>query len=124
MAGKQKNVSFPKRGEVYLTHFDPTLGSEIKKTRPALILQNDVGNEYSSLTIVAAITSKHDDKLYPTEVRLQTPEGGLSVDSAILLSQIRSVDKKRLAKRLGNVKPSTMAQVEKALMLSLGIIKV
>jgi mRNA-degrading endonuclease toxin of MazEF toxin-antitoxin module len=50
-------VSYPRRGEVYLVNFDPTLGAEIKKTRPALVLQNDIGNRYSPLTIVAAITS-------------------------------------------------------------------
>ncbi len=120
---QQKTVKFPKRGEVYLTSFDPTLGSEINKTRPALILQNDIGNEHSTITIVAAITSKYGDKLYPTEVRINAPEGGLKVDSAILLSQIRSIDKKRLIRRLGIVKPVTMLQVEKALMLSVGVTK-
>ena len=47
----------PKRGEIYLVNFDPAIGSEIKKTRPALILQNNIANRYSSFTIVAAITS-------------------------------------------------------------------
>ena len=58
-------VGPPVRGEVYLVNFDPTLGAEIRKTRPALILQNDIANEHSPITIVAAITSKFDDQLYP-----------------------------------------------------------
>ena len=55
----------PKRGDIYLVNFDPTLGAEIRKTRPALILQNDIANKYSPVTIVAAISSKFDDPLYP-----------------------------------------------------------
>lgn len=55
----------PNRWDVYLVSFDPTLGSEIKKTRPALIIQNDIANRHSDITIVAAITSSFDDTLYP-----------------------------------------------------------
>jgi hypothetical protein len=62
-----------------------TVGAEIRKTRPALVLQNDIANRYSPLTIVAAVTSKFDEMLYPTEVLVTAPEGGLSVDSVILL---------------------------------------
>ena len=53
------------RGEIYLVSLDPTVGSETKKTHPALIIQNDVGNKYSPLTIVAPITSTHRAKKYP-----------------------------------------------------------
>ena len=53
----------PKRGDIYLVNFDPTLGAEIRKTRPALILQNDIANKYSPVTIVAAISSKYDNPL-------------------------------------------------------------
>ena len=68
----------PKRGDVYLINFDPTIGAEVKKTRPALILQNDIGNRHSPITIVAAITSKFDEPLYPTEVLIPAGEGGLT----------------------------------------------
>jgi mRNA interferase MazF len=120
MAAKSK-VDFPRRGEVYLVNFDPTVGSEIQKTRPALILQNDSSNRYSPVTIVAAITSKADDELYPTEVLVKTPEGGLTKDSVILLNQIRSIDRRRLVKRLGTVKSSTMFEVDRAIQISLGL---
>ena len=66
----------PKRGEIYVVNFDPSVGSEIQKTRPALILQNDTSNIYGQTTIVAAITSKFDQKLYPTEVLIIAKEGG------------------------------------------------
>jgi mRNA interferase MazF len=60
---KGPRITHPRRGEVYLTSFDPTTGAEIKKTRPALILQNDIANQHSPITVVAAITSKFDDPL-------------------------------------------------------------
>ena len=114
----------PKRGEVFLVNFDPTIGSEIRKTRPALILQNDISNEYSPITIVAAITSQFDRTLYPTEVLIQSPEGGLSNDSVVLLNQIRSIDKQRLIKRLGVLKPDTIKKTDLALQISFGLIEI
>jgi len=74
---QRTRVGLPRRGEVYLVSFDPTLGAEIKKTRPVLILQNDTANRHSAVTILATITSQFDDRLYPTEVRVKAPEGGL-----------------------------------------------
>ena len=123
MANPQRLI-YPKRGEVYLVNFDPTLGTEIKKTRPALILQNDVANHWSSITIVAAITSQFEDRLYPTEILVKAPEGGLTVDSVVLLNQIRSIDKLRLLKRRGSLKQGTMARVDRALMVSVAVVKI
>lgn len=115
-------MSHPRRGEVYLVGFDPTVGAEIKKTRPALIIQNDIGNRYSPLTIVAAITSRFDQPLYPHQALLPAGEGGVKVDSAILLNQVRTVDKGRLLKGLGKVSPETMERVDRALQISLGLV--
>ena len=115
-------ATYAKRGEVYLVNFDPTIGSEIKKTRPALILQNDIANRHSPITIVAAITSQFDEPLYPTEVLIQAGEGGLSKDSVVLLNQIRSIDKARLIKRLGRLKQATMRRVDRALHISFGLV--
>ena len=112
----------PKRGEVYLVNFDPTLGSEIKKTRPALILQNDVANEHSPITIIAAITSKFDETLYPTEVEISAGEGGLKQNSMVLLNQIRSIDRQRLSKKLGKVENPTLKKIDLAVKISLGLI--
>ena len=122
MAAKQK-IARPRRGEVYFVAFDPTRGAEIRKTRPALILQNDIANRSSPITIVAAITSKFDEELYPTEVLVRTPEGGLDADSVVLLNQIRSVDRRRLMRRVGRLVPETMRLVDRALVLSLGLIE-
>jgi len=111
----------PKQGEIYLVNFDPAIGAEIKKTRPALILQNDIANRYSSVTIVAAITSfsDKDGKMYSTEVFIGDSEGGLDNDSVALLNQIRTIDKRRLVKKLGVLKDKTMAQIDKAVQISL-----
>lgn len=118
-----RKLALPQRGEVYLVSFDPTIGAEIQKTRPALVLQNDVSNEYSPITIVAAITSKFDEPLYPTEVLIQVPEGGLTINSVALMNHIRSIDKQRLIKRLGKLEESTMKQVNQAIQISLGLVE-
>jgi mRNA interferase MazF len=114
----------PKRGEIYLVNFDPTIGAEIQKTRPALIVQNDIANRHSPITIVAAVTSQFDEPLYPTEVLVQSPEGGFTVDSVVLLNQVRSVDKRRLIRRLGALTPTTMERVTRALQISLGMVEI
>lgn len=87
------------------------------------MLQNDVANRYSPITIVAAITSKTEDKLYPTEVMVVKGEAGLGVDSIVLLNQIRSIDTRRLVKRMGAVRPATLTSVERALQVSLGLVR-
>jgi mRNA interferase MazF len=122
--GKPQTIAAPKRGDVVVVDLDPTIGAEIRKRRPALVIQNDIDNRYSPITIVAAITSRIDAELYPTEVHVRPPEGGLSMPSMVLLNQIRSVDRRRLVGRLGKLKPETMARVDRALQISLGIASV
>ena len=119
----KRQIAFPKRGEIYLVNFDPTIGSEIQKTRPALILQNDISNQHSPITIVAAITSQFDIETYPTEVLINPPEGRLTTTSVVLLNQIRSIDKQRLVKRMGIVSDHLMEYVNNAIQISLGLIE-
>ena len=121
---KNRQTIIPCRGEIYLVSFDPAIGAEIKKIRPALILQNDTDNKYSPTTIVAAITSKFNKVFYPADVFVRKNEGGLSQDSIVLLNQIRSIDKIRLIKKLGKIKPNTMQKINEAIMISLGLIKI
>jgi mRNA interferase MazF len=122
--GQKQKVADLRRGEIYLCSFDPTVGHEIKKTRPALVVQNDVGNRYSPLTIVAAITSTISPVPYPVEVVIDpTAANGLDVRSSIRLDQIRTVDRQRLARRLGVVDSATVAQVDEALRISLGLVR-
>ena len=87
-------------------------------------MQNDIANRHSPITIVAAVTSQFDEPLYPTEVLIRSPEGGLTVDSVVLLNQVRSVDKRRLMRRLGALTPTTMERVTRALQISLGMVEI
>jgi len=114
---------FPQRGEIFLTALDPALGHEIKKTRPALVIQNDVTNRYGMTTIVAAITSKVWVPPYPNEVVIQPSTTGLDVVSTVRLDQIRTVDRKRLLKRLGKADEKVMRKVDEAISISLGLVK-
>jgi mRNA interferase MazF len=73
---------------------------------------------------VAAITSQFDESLYPTEVLIQAPEGGLTIPSVVLLNQMRSIDKRRLVRRLGVLAPGTMERVDRAILISLGLVEI
>src|SRR5208337_2381805 len=115
---QRQEIANVQRGEIYLVSFDPTVGHEIQKTRPALIIQNDIGNRYSPLTIVAAITSKISPVAYPVEAVIEPSRtNGLDVRSAIRLDQIRTVDRQRLINRLGVIDPGTMAKVNQAIQI-------
>lgn len=116
-------MNFPKRGEIYYVNFDPTIGVEIKKVRPALVIQNDIGNEYSQATVVAAITSTSREPR-PYEIRLRSGEGGVIKDSLVLLNQIRTIDKRRLKRRVGAIPSEKMKKINEALKISLGIIEI
>ena len=88
------------------------------------MIQNDIGNKHSSITIVAAITSKLSTTPYPIEVIVEPSKtNGLAVTSSIHLDQIRSIDRERLVKRLGTLDAATMRKVESAIKISLGLVE-
>src|SRR5579864_6581248 len=118
----QKKI-VPRRGEIYLVRFDPTVGHEIQKTRLALVIQNDVSNRYSPITIVVAISSQFSIPPFPREVMIEPEESGLPKRSAVIVNQIRSVDQQRLAKRLGELSGQSMRRVDEAIKISLGLIE-
>jgi len=109
-----------KRGDIFLVDLEPVRGSEQGKKRPALVIQNNIGNKYSPIVIVAAIT-RRDHASYPIDVEIKSPEGGIKQDSVVMLNQIRSVDKSRLVEYWGSLSAPTMAQVDEALKISLGL---
>ncbi|MDP3028625.1 MAG: type II toxin-antitoxin system PemK/MazF family toxin [Deltaproteobacteria bacterium] len=111
---------FPKRGEVWLVNWNPARGSEQAGRRPALVIQNDIGNEKASTTIVAAISSSL--KIFPMNVKFEPPEGGLDSPSIVKTSQILTVDKKRLERRIGRLSKEKMEEVNEAIKLSLDLI--
>jgi mRNA interferase MazF len=120
---RRQEIASVRRGEIHLVSFDPTVGHEIKKTRPALIIQNDIGNRYSPLTIVAAVTSTTPAVPHPVVIVVEaTGSNGLGVKSAIRLDQIRTIDRLRLIRRLGAADPATMKRVDDALSISVGLV--
>ncbi len=111
-----------KRGEIWLVSLDPTVGHEIKKARPAVIIQNDIGNAYSPITIIAPLTSQIKEKVYPFEAFLPKERTGLIKDSCALLNQIRAIDKVRLVKKIGRLDDNGIEKVNEALKVSLGLV--
>ena len=109
----------PRRGEVWLGDFSPGRGSEQQGMRPALVIQNDVGNQYAATTIVAAITSTL--KIYPITVLLRKGEGGVTRPSMVNLAQVLTVDKARLRRRLGTLPRGRLAAVNAAIKVSLDV---
>jgi mRNA interferase MazF len=99
-----------KRFEVYLVNLDPTIGKEIQKIRPCLIISPDEMNDHIATVIIAPMTTKGHD--YPTRVKCQFEEK----DGQIVLDQIRTVDKSRLVKKLGKISAPTQKDVLTILM--------
>jgi len=110
------------RGEILLVNFEPVVGSEQGRIRPALVIQNDLSNKFSPLTIVAPITSKIYSKEFPTNVFLNKEVSKLKNDSTILLNQIRTIDKRRIVKKLSLLDNFTMKKVDYAIKISLGLV--
>lgn len=109
------------RGEIYKAALDPVLGSEQGGTRPVLIVQNNVGNKYSPTVIALAVTSRLSKARLPTHIEVERGVAGLPRDSLILAEQMRTLDKQRLLSRMGALPAELMAQVERAMRMSLGL---
>jgi mRNA interferase MazF len=107
------------RGTVLEVSLDPSVGREYMKTRPCLVVQSDLLNKYSQVTIVAPITGTENAKQGPTYVRIGKGEAGLPKDSLVVCHQLRTVDESRLGKVYGQVKPETMLKVTEALRIVL-----
>ncbi len=111
---------YPERGEIYLVCLDPTIGSEINKTRPALIISNDINNQAAQTVTVIPITSS-TKKVYPFETLLSSQESGLPKSSKAKCNQIRTIDKKRLLQSLGKVSKKELKEIEDSLSIHLGM---
>ena len=110
-----------KRGEIVLVNFAPAKGSEQKGIRPSLIIQNDIFNKYSPTTIVAPITSRIFKKEYPTNVLIKREDSKLNLDSTILLNQIKTIDKRRIIKKISSLESFTLNKVNRAIKVSLSV---
>ncbi|HHW27585.1 MAG TPA: type II toxin-antitoxin system PemK/MazF family toxin [Firmicutes bacterium] len=111
----------PTRGDVYFADLSPVVGSEQGGFRPVLIIQNDIGNKYSPTVIISAITSQIAKVRLPTHVELPASVSGLDKDSVVLLEQVRTIDKRRLKRRVTKLDDEIMAKVDEALAISLGL---
>lgn len=110
-----------KRGDIFYADLSPVVGSEQGGVRPVLIVQNDVGNKYSPTVIAAAITSQQFKTRMPTHISVNASVCGLSKDSVVLLEQIRTLDKKRLREKMGNLPETDMNRIDDALSVSIGL---
>lgn len=113
-----------KRGEIFYAELNPVIGSEQGGTRPVLVIQNDIGNQYSPTTIVVAITSQISKAKLPTHVEVRAIRSGLERDSVILTEQIRTIDKSRLKEKVAVLDDEVMLRVDEAIEVSLGLTEI
>lgn len=109
-----------KRGEIYWVNWSPGRGSEQSGVRPALIIQNNTGNRASPTTIVTSISTA-SEKPYPFLVKLTATESGLQRDSTVNLSSILTIDQMYLGDKCGELSLTKMAEVDKAIKVSLAL---
>lgn len=109
-----------RRGDIYKANLNPYRGSEQGGIRPVIVLQNNVGNYFSSTLVVAPLTSKvRSKKNLPTHYLIKNvPE--LTEESLVLLEQIATIDKSRVLAYIGKISRAEMKEIEKAIKISLG----
>ncbi len=110
-----------KRGSIYVATLDPVIGKEISKTRPVVVVSNDINNQYSGTVTIIPITSKNLQKIYPFEVLLAKGSGNLTKNSKIKSNQIRTLDRTRIVKFIGALNKKTMEQIDKSIITHLAL---
>lgn len=108
-----------KRGDLVYLNFDPIVGSEQGGPRPAVVVQNDVGNKHAPTVIIAPVTSKNKKSNLPTHVKLTSQF--LERNSMVLLEQVKTIDKSRIESYIGTLTDEEMKMIDKALRISLGM---
>lgn len=110
-----------KKGYIYIVNLDPTIGREIKKSRPCLVVSNNLFNKNSGLVTILPLTSKKVTKLYHNEIKVEKGDGGLGIVSKIIPSQVRTIDKKRIANELGKLSDRKFRSTCQSLKKHLGL---
>jgi mRNA interferase MazF len=110
---------FPKRGDIYWIKLDPTIGTEIQKTRPCLIVSNNSQNK-KGLRIIAAPITSNVKTVYSFETKIILK----GRDCKVLLDQIRALDRERIDSKIDTIDPHTMLQVEESLRVALNLKKI
>lgn len=112
-------MTHPKRGEVYWVNFDPAVGGEVKRTRPAVVLSNDVANQHLNRIIVVPVTSKIE-RVYPAEALISIGDK----QSKAMADQMTAASKLRLGRKLGQVSREDMERIEAAIAIHLGLSRI
>jgi mRNA interferase MazF len=111
-----------RRGEVYDARLDPTEGSEQAGSRPVVIVSRDAINAASPLVLaVPCTTYRLGRRLYPSQVLLHAPDGGLTADSVALGEQVRALAKSRLGRQRGMLSAEALAELDQALLIALDL---
>ena len=110
-----------KRGEVYDAGLDPTSGSEQAGNRPVIVVTRDAINNASPVVVIVPCTKYTGQRMYPSQVLVRTPEGGLEVDTVAMAEQVRAIDKHRLIRLRGSLSPGTVKQSDRALLDALDL---
>ena len=105
-----------KRGDIFLVNFDPTIGAEVRKIRPAVVVSNDINNLHSPIISIAPISSSVS-RIFSFEVEIPAGIGGQKIRSKILVNQTRPIDKIRLNKKLGHLPTDILIKIDRALKL-------
>ncbi len=113
-------MAVARRGDIVLANLGPTVGVEIRKTRPVVVVSNDHINELSQLAVVVPLT-KNTTHVSPSHTVIPKGTAGLSVASKVLTEQIKAVDKRRLVRRLGALPVHLLAQIDRALKTTLAL---
>ncbi len=109
-----------KRGDVYFATLDPVVGSEQGGIRPVVIIQNDIGNKYST-TVIACVTTRRKKERMPTHLSVILNHDDLLQESVAMLEQVRTIDKSRLLDYICTLPFAKMSEIDRALAISLGI---
>jgi len=110
-----------KRGDIFLAALDPVVGREIAKTRPVVVISNNINNKHGGTVTILPITSQKTNKTYPFEIYLPQGCGNLPKDSKAKADQIRTLDKTRLIKRFGQIDKVHIDLIEKAIKIHLSL---
>ncbi len=111
-----------KRGEVYDAVLEPTRDSEQAGTRPVVVVSRDAINAASNVVIaVPCTTYRENRRIYPSQVFLRAPEGGLRVDSIALGEQVRAISRKRLGRKRGSLSQEAASRLDRALLIALDL---
>jgi mRNA interferase MazF len=112
-----------KRGEVYNARLNPVEGSEqAGENRPVIIVTRDAINDNSPVVLAVPCTKFIGQRVYPSQVLVRAPDGGLDVDSIAMAEQVRAIDKRRLGQLRGTLSPQAMIQLERALLIALDLL--